>query len=425
MNRQHGPRRLRAAFAGVVGLALATTPSPVDLSAQTPIEVTGVVLDAETRAGIPDVVLRVEGTDVSAASDDGGRFVLRGLEPGEWVLHVRHLAYGDHEHALTLGPDVTVRLEVRLAAQAIELAPLLVEAETVLDRERRTTGVSFREITREEIQRSIGTSRHLGDLIARSVPGMHLRQSNQFSGFDVCLEFRSAASISIVNRRPCNHPAVVVDGVRISNPQYLYGQIGLANLHRIQVIPPSEAGTRFGTGSLYGVVLIETERPGHVGAAGASPAEYYAPAAPRLTFDWDQDPQGHRTSWSLVGAAVGNALGLVAGVAIARQCIEVINQEIEASCGTSTTLAAGTAAVVLPALGSAVGARVGGASDLSVGRMLPATVGAGIMLFPGYVFSLSTVGGGREAVNVVGRSLLIVGVPLAVTLADRLFRRLR
>lgn len=250
------------AVAMLVGVFAVLGGTPTNLAGQSTVDVVGVVVDVETRAGIPDVLLRVLGTDVSAASDEQGQFVIRGVLPGDWTLSVSHLAYGTHEHAFSLSEGVSVQLEVRLAQEAIELAPVIVEGETASQRERRTSGASFREITLPEIQRAIGVSRHLGDLIRQTVPGMHLRQSNQFSGFDVCLEFRSAASISLVNNRACNHPMVVVDGVRIADPNFLYGSIGLINLRRIQVIPPSEAGTRYGTGSLYGVIVVETARPG-------------------------------------------------------------------------------------------------------------------------------------------------------------------
>lgn len=416
----------RAGFPGAWVFALVALFAAVPSVAvgQDEVSLSGVVIDVDTGQGVGDAVLRIVGTDVTAATDSEGRFVVRGVQPGSWVLRVSHLAYGTHDHDIAVAADVDVQLEVRLAQEAIELAPLVVEGETSIQRERRTTGSTFREITLEEIQESIGTTRHLGELISRNVPGMSLRQSNQFPGVDVCLEFRSAASISLVNNRPCSHPTVVVDGVRVSAPNYLYGSIGLQNLRRIQVIPPSEAGTRYGTGSLYGVVLIETARPGLPRGPEADTGEIRPLRGP-LTFDWDQDPAGHSTGWALVGAALGNAVGLAAGLAIARQCISVVDEEIESTCSSSTSVAAGTAAFVLPAVGSAFGARVGGGTELSVGSPLPAAIGAAIMLFPGYTFSMSTVGGDQAVVNRMGHSFLVLGVPLAVTLADRLFRELR
>jgi hypothetical protein len=412
-------------FVAAVMLAVAAASvAPNSLAAQATIDLTGVVLDVDSREGIPDVILRVLGTDVSAASDEDGRFTIRGVPAGEWILRVDHLAYGTHQHSVTVAEGVSLELEVRLAQQAIELAPIVVEGETTLERERRTTGASFWEVDRMEIQRALGTSRHMGDLIRQTIPGLHLRQSAQLSGVDVCLEFRSAATISIVNNRACNHPMVLVDGVRVSDPNYLYGTIGMSNLERIQVIPPGSAGARYGTGALYGVILIETARPGLVREPGDNRPSSMPPPE-KITFDWAQDPAGHNTTWSMVGAILGNTIGLAGGLWIARQCVQIVDEEIDSTCGTGTNIAAGSAAFILPAAGSAFGARLGGGTALSVGRTWPAVFGASMMLFPGYAFSLTTAGGDQNLVNKIGNTFLIVGVPLAVTAADRLFRKLR
>ena len=397
---------------------------PPGVGAQERVDVTGRAVDVNTQEGVPDVILRIEGTSVSAASDDQGRFVLRGVPAGEWVLQVEHVAYGSHQHRIAVEGGQSVQIEVRMAQEAIELEPLTVEGETSLQRERRTTGASFWEVTRDEIEAAMGTSRHMGDLIRQTVPGLKLRQANNLSQTDVCLEFRSAASISIVNARRCNHPMVLLDGVVVNDPQYLYGTVGLENLERIQVIPPGEAGVRYGTGSLYGVILIETRRPG-AGRRGPDATDVMASRKP-FAFDWEQDPAGHSTTRVLLGALGGNAVGLAAGLGLASQCIAIADDdEIETSCGATTNVLAGLSAFVLPAVGSALGARWAGGTDLSVGRLTPALLGAGMMLFPGYAFSLSTVGGDQTVVNNVGYAFLAVGVPLAVAMADKLFRNLR
>lgn len=405
-------------------LAMAGLLPPAGAHAQERVDVQGSVVDVDTREGIADVILRVEGTTVSAASDDEGRFVLRGIPPGSWELRVEHVAYGSHRHRIAVESGESVEIEVRLAQEAIQLEPLTVEGETTLQRQRRTTGASFWEVTREEIVAALGSSRHMGDLVRQTVPGLRMRQDNNLSQNEVCLEFRSAASISIVNARPCNHPMVLLDGVVVTNPQYLYGSVGLDNLERIQVIPPGEAGVRYGTGSLYGVILIETRR---VGPRRSEPdaRDLMAPREP-FTFDWTQDPAGHSTARTVLGAVVGNTLGLAAGLGLARRCIAVSpDDDIQTSCGATTSVFAGASAFVLPAVGSALGARWAGGTERSEGRLVPALLGAGMMLFPGYAFSLSTVGGSQPVVNNIGYAFLAAGVPLAVTLADKLFRELR
>jgi hypothetical protein len=397
--------------------------APLASGAQEAVDVSGVVVDVVTGRALADVALRIEGTDVSAASDDQGRFVLRGLLPGRWTLLVDHLAYGHHEHEIAVGEGQTLELQIRLASEAIELEPIVVEAETARQRSERAQGSSLNVVDRAQIEKALGTSKHMGDLIRQTIPGIRLRQTNNLAGTNVCLEFRAAATISLVNRRPCNHPMVLLDGVVVNDPNFLYGTIGLSNIERIQVIPPGEAGARYGTGSLYGVILIDTRPPGGSRLSGDRRS---MPLRGRATFDWSEDPAGHPTGRAMAGAFLGNALGLAAGIAVGQHCIGVDDKDqIVTSCGGLGDAAAILGAVALPAVGAAIGTHFGGGTHASVGRFVPALVGAGMMIFPGYAFSMSTVGGGSKAANAVGNVLLAVGAPIVVTLADRLFRSLR
>jgi hypothetical protein len=395
--------------------------------AQQTVDVPGTVLDVATGQGIADVVLRVDGTDVSAATDQDGRFVLRGLPQGQWTLRVTHLAYGSHSHEIAVAADQYVELQVRLAVEAIELEPIVVETQTARQRSERAQGSSLNVVERPQIERALGTSRHMGDLIRQTVPGIRLRQSNNLAGTDICLEFRGAATISLVKRSACAHPMVLLDGVPVSDPNYLYGTVGLSNIERIQVIPPGEAGARYGTGSLYGVILIETRPPGGTRIAPQNRAVVpLGLERERKTFDWNLDPGGHPLGRAIAGAVVGNSLGLLAGVAVGQRCVGVDeHDQIVTSCGAGGDALAILGAMALPALGGALGVRLGGSTDASVGKLLPAMVGASMMLFPGYAFSMSTVGGGSAAANAIGNTLLVLGPPLLLTLSDRLFRRTR
>ena len=408
----------------VTAFVLSSLPAPA--TAQQTMDIPGSVVDVTTGVGVADVVLRVEGTDVSAATDESGRFVLRGVPPGRWTLRVDHIAYGTHRREFSADSGLVVELQVRLTPEAIEIEPLVVETQTARQRAERAQGSSLNVVERPQIEAALGTSKHMGDLIRQTVPGIRLRQTNNLAGTDICLEFRGAATISLVKRSACAHPMVLLDGVPVSDPNYLYGAVGLSNIQRIQVIPPGEAGARYGTGSLYGVILIETRPPGGQRSADDRAMVPLGLERSKVTYDWSSEPRGHRSTRTFIGAAVGNGLGLLAGLNVGRQCIGVDDKDqIVASCSGAGDAAAILAAMALPALGGALGARLGGATEGSVGRLLPAVLGASMMLFPGYAFSMSTVGGGSQTANAIGNTLLVLGPPLVLTVADRLFRKSR
>ena len=420
------PSHYRRAFS--VLLAFGTLGSTT-LSAQQTQSLRGRVVDASTGAGVSEVAVSLEGQPRAVGSAADGTFTLTDVPVGEVVLLFRHIAYGTHRHPVELQEGVTVELYVRLTAEAIELEPVVVEAETTRDRAERASGASVHIVERDRIERALGTSRHLGELVTQTIPGMHLRRNNSLSMVDVCLEFRAAASLSLMGSG-CRSPQVFLDGVPVSSPDALYGMLSLHTIQRMQVIPPGEAGARYGTGSLYGVLLIETMTPGPLslidGGSLPRPGDRgYQPRTPR-TFDWAQDPAGPNKSRTMLGAFLGNAVGLAAGVLIARQCIGIDDKdEIVTSCSAAGNIGAGAAAFALPALGGAYGARLGGVTVTSRGQLGPALIGAAMMLFPGYTFAMSTEGGEAEALNVIGQAMLVLGVPALVSIADRLFRKLR
>ena len=416
------PRRSGPLGFLVVLLSLAAVSAPLEAQQLRSIE--GRVIDRETGEGIPDVAVQAAGTQLETVTDAYGGFLLQGLPAGDRLLVFTHLAYGEHQQVVSVA-DEGGQFRFRLSAEAIELEGVVVETATRESQRRRAVGASSHVIDSEMIQRSLGTSRHLGDLLRQTVPGIKIRQSNDLVSTGICVEFRAAASMSMISR-PCEHPAVYLDGVPVSSPDQLYGMLSLHTIEQLEVIPPGEAGARYGTGSLYGVILITTQRPGVRRAADdILAAEPYVTPSSRH-FDWELDPPGHSTRRAFAGAFLGNAIGIGAGVLVANQCIGVDRKdEIVTSCSSAGTAGVALSALALPAIGSALGARWAGGTDRSVGSFGAAAFGAALGLVPGYAFTLATQGAESGVINAVGYTFLFAAVPVVVTGADRLFRKLR
>lgn len=401
---------------------LCLTILPGSLSAQSNAVVSGRVIDLETGEPIGAVLLTIQGLETSTTTNQDGRFSLDSVPEGIHVLVLDHLVYGTHRHFLNLAAGEPLQVEIRLTPEAIELEPLLVQTRTSRQAAARASGASVHVVNRDQIERAMGTSRHLGDLIAQTVPGMRITAANSLTG-RVCLEFRAAATLSLIGPG-CRSPQVFLDGVPMMNPDALYELISLPTIERLEVIPPGEAGARYGTGSLYGVLLIETRTPGI--PRGDSPTFVRVVQKGSRTFDWSQDAFGHHSIRSAAGAVLGNAVGLAAGLAVASRCFsQTRTDEFVTTCGSVGVFGSALLALALPTLGSSLGARWGGTTDTSRGDLMPMLLGTGLVVFPGYVFSLSR--GGEEGNNVdhVGTALLVIGVPAMATLGDYLFRKLR
>lgn len=98
--------------------------------------IVGRVLEAETGAPLEGVFLGLEGGAWEVLSGPEGTFSLDRIPAGEVALRVRHLGYGARTTAVEVPPDATVEVELRLAAEPIEVEPLTVTITGVRDRAR-------------------------------------------------------------------------------------------------------------------------------------------------------------------------------------------------------------------------------------------------------------------------------------------------
>ena len=416
-----GPCRLSALRGGpallALGLAVLSTLAAAPLLAQTEtVRITGRVTDEAT--GRPVVDAEVSLGIHTAVTDASGAFAFDAVQSGRYSLRVRHLAFGAFSRRLAVAAD-DLRVGVTLSETAIALRPVVVDVRSADERAERSSGTRRNVVTREQIEESLGTAGNLGTVLERSIPGVRLRSQPGRSGDLMCIEFRSGRSLD--NPLACHDPAVIMDGVRVSNPQILYQSLQLESVERLEVIPPGEAGVMYGTDSQYGVLLIETRR-------GQARREASAGRERRGIYEWDLEPEPYNWAKVFGTAFVANAAGMALGALAANQCLsfEGLDEHfLESDCGSWSTAGARLAMVSLPVGAVTFGVHRSGRTTLSTGGALQAAVGSLLIGIPGFVMYTA---GGTDAfpgADWVGGGMLLIGVPLVATFADRLFREVR
>jgi hypothetical protein len=390
-------------------LALAVPPA---LTAQEARVVTGVVVDAQSGAPVADVLVTIRGTDLRAVTDPDGRFGITGVPVGSLQLVLRHVGYGEHAQPLVVGASGALDFRVRISTRAIELSPVVVEVASAEDRARRASGNVTNVIDRATIDAFSRTGQGLLPLLGSRVPSLRVIGN--------CLEYRFQAYTppspdpddpSLMVGFACRDITVYVDGMPNHQGSALLESMSPQDVERIQVLSPGDAGARY-VDAGRGVILVETRK-------GVAP-EMREPRANVTGFAWNE-PQPYRLLRVLGVAALGNAALAGFTTRVFFDCSEHELQLTRIRC--SAAVATGAAGFT-SAVGGLLTRRVG-RTELSEGRAVPALLIGAATASAGYMLYLHGENENSDSARAAGQIVLAVGMPLSLTLADRVLRVLR
>lgn len=379
----------------------------------------GRVLDQATDSPVAGAAILLRMLERQAVTDSAGRFRLPDLNAGRYVLQVSHIAYGEKEVAIVVSGEAVTEVELRLSATAITLAPIEATALSREERDTRAAGYRAGRITRAEIALTENTNMLLSDVLQQKLPNIRVRRLERVVGDVICVELRSIRVLDA--RGACLSPKLYLDGVPVTNPTTLWGNIDVNNVEAVEVIPAAEAGTRFGIGAQYGAILIETRRPGR--GQASSPAEQKMLSG--SYFDWSRDPGGHRTKRVFATAFAANVLALSLANRAARECLHLRqpgNDALVSDCDFLPSLALAASNVLVPAIGASIAGRAMGRTSRSAGRLAPSVLVASMALVPGIGFVVASKRAQSQSLRAAGYTILILGTPFLTTAADYLFR---
>ncbi len=266
---------LRAA-ALALGFAIAGGGAP--LLAQQPYTIRGQVVEAVSLQPLPSASVILVGTQIGAATDNEGKFTLRGtVAPGTHQLQVTHLGYARVVRSITLGANRDVDVgTIPMQTNAIQLNEVVVTG-TGAPTERRKVGSTITTVPGEEINAAPATQ-SVDKALQGKVIGAVISQNNGQPGGGVSIRLRGTGSIL-----GGAEPLIVVDGVIVENNSEALVSLGAnasrggaaltnslsdiapGDIDHVEVVKGAAAAALYGSRANNGVIQIFTKR----GSAGA------------------------------------------------------------------------------------------------------------------------------------------------------------
>jgi hypothetical protein len=132
----------------------------------------GTITDAETGDPIPGATVALEGTQQGAATDEQGRYVIIGIEPGTYDIRVSFVGYTTEvTRGVLLTSNRTTTFSTELSTEVIQGGEVIVEAEEPVVDQSQTTS------------RSLVTGEEISNLPVADLEGVVARTSNAYEGF--------------------------------------------------------------------------------------------------------------------------------------------------------------------------------------------------------------------------------------------------
>lgn len=221
----------------------------IQLSAQTGMNVTGKIVDAQTKAPIAGVSVVQSGSTSGTITKEDGTFQLQ--VPANATLLISYVGYTGQQVKVTGGS-----LTIALVAEDNLIDDVVVIGYGSVKRKDVTTAISSVS-TKDLEQRPIV---NVGQAIQGRAAGVSVIQPNGTPGGEMSIRVRGTTSFN-----GSNSPLYVVDGVPVDNIKFL----SPTDITDIQILKDASSAAIYGSRAANGVVLITT-KSGSVGQAKIS-----------------------------------------------------------------------------------------------------------------------------------------------------------
>ncbi len=212
----------------------------------------GKVTDSLNGSALIGANVVVEGTNLGAATDAGGEYIIKQLDPGTYTIMVSYIGYQSYKETINLNRGQKLSKNLVLKPEAIEMETYVVTAsrrrERVEDAPAAISVISKREIRRE-------SNTNLGDYL-KGTKGIDFTQSGIDSYNMTARGFNSSFSsrlLTLTDGRMANVPSLRLTAYNVI-------PVSFEDVEQIEVVlGPSSA--LYGPNAHSGVLNIVTSSP--------------------------------------------------------------------------------------------------------------------------------------------------------------------
>ncbi len=223
--------------------------------------VQGVVLDESGEAIIGASVV-IEGTSLGTVTEFDGSYTIEEVSVGEVSITVSYVGYEDKTQTITVVEGESVTLDFTIG-EDVELLNEVVVVGYGTQRRRDLVG-NVVKINSEDMMEQVGATFETG--LQGKASGVNIVQGSGAAGSSTVINIRGVSSISAGGG-----PLFVVDGIIVSQDNYLLGASGGLNnnplsslnpddIENIEILKDASAAAIYGSRAAGGVIIITTKR---------------------------------------------------------------------------------------------------------------------------------------------------------------------
>jgi outer membrane receptor for ferrienterochelin and colicin len=218
---------------------------------QTTARLEGIVYDRQSRQPLIGANILLVATQLGAAADSSGRFVILGIAPGQYRLRATLIGYEPVEIGnLKFSAGERRRVEILMKPAPIEMSEVTVEAKRQKSRQELVS-TALHEFSPRRAKNLAGGGEDVFRAL-QTIPGVIAR-----SDFNARLYIRGG--------RP-DQNLVLMDGVSVYDPYRLFGLVSMFNPETVTDVKMLAGGFPANYGDRLSAVLDIENRPGNATA---------------------------------------------------------------------------------------------------------------------------------------------------------------